>query len=396
MRIGYLVSHPIQYQAPLLRHLVAHGGLDLTALFLSDFSLRTYVDPGFGVAVRWDVPLLEGYKSRFVPRFHGGGEVSLLNPLHGDLRHLLAGRIDVLWLHGYAQLANLRALAAARSLGIPVLLRCESNLASHPRGRFRKLVKEGVLRALFARIDGFLAIGSANADYYRHYGVPDERIHLVPYAVDNAFFRARAALAAPGREAFRAALGLKPGVPVILFASKFQGRKRAGDLWRAYRALATDHGGPNAYLLFIGDGDGRAAIEAEARASGWDTVRFLGFRNQTELPAFYDLCDVFVLPSEFEPWGLVVNEVMNCRRPVIAGDQVGSAPDLVRHGETGWVFRTGDVPALSACLREAVADPARTRAMGEAAYRRVGGWDFAADLAGLRQALAAVLPGGPP
>ncbi len=396
MRIGYLVSHPIQYQAPLLRHLVAHGGLDLTALFLSDFSLRSYVDQGFGVAVRWDVPLLEGYKSRFVPRFLGGGEVSFLNPLHGDLRHQLAGRIDVLWLHGYAQLANLRALAAARDLGIPVLLRCESNLASHPRGRIKKLVKEAVLRALFARIDGFLAIGAANADYYRHYGVPEERIHLVPYAVDNAFFRARAAAAAPGREAFRASLGLKPGVPVILFASKFQGRKRAGDLWRAYRALATDHGAPNAYLLFIGDGGDRAAIAAEARASGWDTVKFLGFRNQTELPAFYDLCDVFVLPSEFEPWGLVVNEVMNCRRPVIAGDQVGSAPDLVRHGETGWVFRTGDVPALSTCLREAIADPARTRAMGEAAYRRVGAWDFAADLAGLRQAIAAVLPDGPP
>src|SRR2546422_11478662 len=81
------------------------------------------------------------------------------------------------------------------------------------------------------------------------------------------------------------------------------------------------------YLLFVGDGPSRGEIEGRAGRLG-SAVRFLGFRNQSELPALYDLCDVFVLPSLFEPWGLVVNEVMNAARPVIVSDRVGAAPDL--------------------------------------------------------------------
>ena len=64
-------------------------------------------------------------------------------------------------------------------------------------------------------------------------------------------------------------------------------------------------------------------------------VRFLGFRNQSEMPAFYDLCDLFVLPSHFEPWGLVINEAMNAGKPVIVSDCVGAAPDLVQTGRNG-------------------------------------------------------------
>jgi hypothetical protein len=66
-RVAYLASHPIQYQAPMLRYLAARPELDLTVLFLSDFSVREYRDPGFGVPVHWDVPLLEGYSYRFLP-----------------------------------------------------------------------------------------------------------------------------------------------------------------------------------------------------------------------------------------------------------------------------------------------------------------------------------------
>ena len=75
-------------------------------------------------------------------------------------------------------------------------------------------------------------------------------------------------------------------------------------------------------------------------------VRFLGFRNQTELPGLYDLADLFVLPSRFEPWGVVINEVMNAAKPVVVSACVGAAPDLVQPNLNGWIYPPGDVTAL--------------------------------------------------
>ena len=61
VRLAYFVSHPIQYQAPLLRRIARESDIDLTAFFCSDLSVRGYHDSGFGVRVQWNIPLLEGY-----------------------------------------------------------------------------------------------------------------------------------------------------------------------------------------------------------------------------------------------------------------------------------------------------------------------------------------------
>ena len=67
VKVAYLVSHPIQYQAPLLRRIAQEPDIDLTVFFGSNFSVQEYVDKGFGVDVKWDVPLLDGYRHEFLP-----------------------------------------------------------------------------------------------------------------------------------------------------------------------------------------------------------------------------------------------------------------------------------------------------------------------------------------
>jgi glycosyltransferase involved in cell wall biosynthesis len=249
-------------------------------------------------------------------------------------------------------------------------------------------LKKAVLPRFFRLIDGFLAIGTLNRAYYGRYRVPARKIFAMPYAVDNEFFREKAREARVFRGALRAELGLDPGRPVILYASKLQRRKRPGDLLEAYVRLSPDGvQEPFPYLIFVGDGEERSRLEQRVRELGWRSVRFLGFKSQNELPRYYDLCDVFVLPSEREPWGLVVNEVMNAGKPVIVSDQVGCGPDLVRHGENGFVIPVGDVDALARRLRELTLDAERAREMGEASLQIIAGWDFEADLEGLLQAL---------
>ncbi len=159
---------------------------------------------------------------------------------------------------------------------------------------------------------------------------------MLPYAVDNVWFQQQCALAAATRPALQAELNLVPGRPVILFASKLQTRKLCSDLVYAYaKYIASLPAERQPYLLIVGDGEERAALERQVADLKLDGVRFCGFRNQSEMPRFLELADVFVLPARHEPWGLIVNEAMNARCAIIVSDDVGAQPDLITDGVEG-------------------------------------------------------------
>jgi glycosyltransferase involved in cell wall biosynthesis len=131
----------------------------------------------------------------------------------------------------------------------------------------------------------------------------------------------------------------------------------------------------HSYLVFAGDGPMRSALEQSARDLGIsERIRMLGFVNQSQLPSVYRGADLFVLPSLYEPFGLVVNEAMLCGCPAAVSDRVGAKYDLVRSGENGYVFPVGDVEGLAAIFRDILADPEKRRRMGEAARQRMETW----------------------
>lgn len=359
----YLVSHPIQYQAPLLRMIAADGRWRLRVVFERMDTVAGYHDPGFGTQVHWDVPLCEGYDN-----------VSLAETgLEAEI-----AAADVVWLHGWASRSMHRALGLARRLGKPVLMRAENWDGAMPDGPgLRGWVKRLYLRRIFSRCSAFLAIGSANRAYYRRFGIDDRHIFTVPYAVDNGFFSTLAEQAELDK--LRDELGIQAGHQVVLYAGKFQARKHPEQVVMAWKSLPS----PRPVLLMVGDGEMRPALQAMAEPG----IIFAGFRNQTQLPGLYRLADAFVLPSEREPWGLAVNEAMACGTAVVVSDQVGAAFDLVDEN-VGSVFPANDVAALSDALQRVLVQSAQR---GEAAYQRIGTWDFRADLDGLGKAVDHVL-----
>jgi glycosyltransferase involved in cell wall biosynthesis len=394
VRLAYLVSHPIQYQAPLLRRVAQEPDIDLTVFFGSDFSVRDYKDAGFGVGVKWDVPLLDGYRHEFLPVLRDNANPGALSPLNYGIFSRLRGSrrapaFDVLWVHGYSSLNTLQGMLAAKSLDIPVLVRAEPWLGDRDRSGPTLAVKQLFFMLLRGLVDGALPIGTLNAEYWRHYMGEDFPLYRMPYAVDNHYFQDRSEEAREGRPALQEELNLDPARPVILFASKLQSRKRCGDLVEAYKDLSPG-GKPRPYLVIVGDGEERAALERQVAESRLEGVRFCGFRNQSELPRFFDLATVFVLPSRHEPWGLIVNEVMNAGRAVIVSNDVGCQPDLIEDGVEGCVFPAGDVAALTDALRKVLATPETAVAMGQRGLAKVRAWDFEEDVRGLRQAIAEV------
>jgi len=398
-RLAYLVSHPIQYQAPLLRRIAQEPDIDLTVFFGSDFSVRGYQDKGFGVDVKWDVPLLDGYRHQFLPVLRDNGTQTVTTPLNYGIFRALRGTaaerpFDVLWVHGYSTVNALHAILAANALGIPVLVRAESRSTNQKQNIIKRSAKRIFFRALKGLIDGVLPIGTLNAAYWRYYLGDDLPQFLMPYAVDNHYFQSRSQEAVAGREALQRELDLDPSRPVILFASKLQTRKRCQDLVDAYLNLCPGEDvAPHPYLVIVGDGEERSNLEERVKQSGTSGVRFCGFRNQSELPRFFDLATVFVLPSLDEQWGLIVNEVMNAGRAVIVSDDVGCQPDLIADGVEGCVFPAGNVAALTEALRRTITSPATASAMGQRGLERIQTWSYEEDIRGLRQAIATTTRG---
>ena len=387
-RLAVLASHPIQYQAPLFRELAANPEIDLTVFFCSDHGLQAYRDEGFGLEVKWDLPLMGGYHSEFLSNLSPTPNLSkfwgLINP--EIMRRLRNGHFDAIIVHGWARFTNWLAMLTAFAYGIPVLVRGESNLLPSLL-TWKASLKRWILTPLFKRVSGFLSIGQYNAEFYQAYQVPKEKVFHVPYAVNNDYFLSQAEALLPRKQELKQALGIPDEMPVILFSGKLIEVKRPLDLLKAFEALTKTH---PAALIYLGDGGLKPQLEAYARKTGLPQVHFVGFQNQSTLSRFFALADIFVLPSSSEPWGLVVNEAMCFGLPVIVSDQVGAAGDLVREGVNGFVYPSGQVSALTAHLKLLVSDNARRQRMGEASRQLIERWSYREDVQGILECLAAL------
>jgi glycosyltransferase involved in cell wall biosynthesis len=383
LRLAVLTLHPIHYQTALWRRLAQEPDLDLEVWYCSDEGLDT-ADPvsGFGQAVEWGLPLLQGFRARFwrnLPLSRNPASFwCRVNP--GVIRALVRGRYDALFVHSYHNFTQLAAILAARRLGTKVLVRSEPTLKLQIHAA-RRSFKGILLPWLFRQVDAFMAIGSLNREYYLGYGVSAAKIFPMPYAVDNAYFFQQRAVWAPQRERLKQEYGLATP-KIILYVGRFQRRKRVLDLIQAFERL----GMTGVSLVLVGTGEEFAACRAYVSDRQLTGVHFLGFRNQAELPRLYAMADVFVLPSSEEPWGLVLNEAMASGLPVVASESVGAAADLINPGYNGWRFPPGDIPALIQALRLALPDGGRDR-LGQASLKMIRGWGFEQDIAAVRQAL---------
>jgi glycosyltransferase involved in cell wall biosynthesis len=381
-KLAIITSHPIQYNAPWFRHVAAQRGIDLKVFYLWDFGVTSTVDRGFQQALTWDIPLLDGYAHEFVPNVskqpgtHSFG--GLQNPeLTARVRAFDPAAVLVL---AYNYASTQRFVWSWRSS--PLLFRGDSHRLV-PRRGVKALAKRAALALLMRRFSAFLYVGQANRRYFVHHGVPESRLFFAPHAVDNARFAGEREATAREAAAWRRELGIAEDQTVILNAGKFEPKKRLPDLLQAF--LRADV--PNTVLLLVGSGPDEAALRA--LAASHPRIRFAPFQNQRRMPRTYAAGDLFVMASQgpSETWGLAVNEAMCLGRPIIVSSDVGCAEDLVRPGENGLVFPTGDVAALARALAHALEDRARLRAWGQRSFEIVSRYSYAQTTEGLQRAL---------
>jgi glycosyltransferase involved in cell wall biosynthesis len=372
-RLLLVCSHVVQYASPIFRKMAEDPRFDIVVAYCSMQGAESGMDPGFGVEVTWDEPQLEGYPWAHPPNraFRPGVDrfFGLFNP--GLWSLIRDGKFEAMYVNGYFYASAWIAILACKWSGVPIIFTTDGhNLRTWTtQSRWTQRFKKFLARRIYSLGRIVLAGSSGTIEYLKALGVQPDRILLSRNVVDNQWWTSRAAQV--NREAVRDSWGIPASAPVALFCAKLQPWKAPQDLLEAFARA----GVPNSFLLFAGDGPLRSAIENRTRELGIaDRVRILGFVNQSQLPSVYCAADFFVLPSLYEPFGLVVNEAMLCGCPAIVSDRVGAKYDLVREGENGCVFPAGNVEALAAICRDLLSDPEKCRRMGNAALERMETW----------------------
>lgn len=289
-------------------------------------------------------------------------------------------------LLGYNDAGRLRIIRWCHRRRIPCLLFGDSNIRSDRSRGWRGSVKRLILPRLIEKCPAILACGSLGREYFRKYGVPDERIFYTPYEPDYEM------IASVTPDEVAAALsrrGLPPGRDFLMYCGRLVAVKRVDLVIDAFAAVAAER--PNWDLLILGDGPLREALQARLPNALRPRAHWIGFSpNQREVSALQRAARAMILASDAEPWGVVINEAVAAGLAVIATDVVGAAAELVRDGVNGRIVACGDLAQTVSAVRD-VTDPARLASYRSHSAQILADWRAGADpVQGLLSALASV------
>jgi len=389
-KLAISASHPIQYQTPLFKKITENSQIDLMVYFNWDFGVgeESFADE-FGKKIKWDIPILEGYKYKFLKNFFLKpsdiffGQINL-----GIIKELVINNYDAVVVFGWNSFTNWLVFLTKFIHRTRIILQSESPLNQELlKSKWKIKIKKIILGWLFKHISAFLYIGEENKKFYQFYDIPEEKLFFAPYAVDNERFTAANKELRSKNYELRKKLGIGKNDIVILFVGKLIEKKRPMDILRAYGSII--HNSKFIiHLLFVGDGVLRSNLEKYVKENNLKNIHFTGFKNQTELPQYYALADIFVLPSGIgETWGLVVNEAMCFSLLVIVSDVVGCGQDLVRQNENGFVFLLGDINKLAERLKELAENKEKREQFGKKSFEIIQKYSYKKDIEGILKAL---------
>ena len=336
------MTHPIQYQIGLLQNLSLNKYINYEVNFYWNFGVDKTFDNQFNTDIKWDFPLLNGYKSFFLKNYSLKKSTNFwgcINP--GAINKVLFKKYDGIIIFGWYQLSNWLVIFTSIVTNTPIFLFSEAPYI-HEKSKkgFIKHIRSLVLKIFFKFIKGFFYIGEENKKFYIKYGVDQDRLFFAPYSVDNDKFNIKYDL--PYEK--------DSSQLIILFVGKLIEKKNPLDLIKAFHLLQRNNNNLTAELWFVGNGDQLELLKNYVSNNNVNNVIFWGFKNQNELSDFYNKADVFVLPSGFgETWGLVINEAMCHGLPIIASDRVGCVSDLVSDSN-GFIYPCSDIEKLYECI----------------------------------------------
>jgi len=298
--------------------------------------------------------------------------------------YLVEHNIRMVLLHGYNDLTRWLLICWAKRAGVPLLLTSDSNVFSEGRlPLLRRVIKRLYLRWVVRSVSGLMPMGSCGRAYWRMYVDHDKPTFLFPYEPD---YKRLEKVDAQEKARFGSKHGFSADRRRLLYCGRLIAVKRVDVLIDAFVEVADQR--PKWDLVLVGGGELRAALAGRVPQRLKSRVKFMGFIPADQTIACYHHCDVLVLPSDYEPWAVVINEAVACGLAVIATEVVGAAAELVRDKVNGRLVRPRDQAGLAGAILDVTA-PGRCEQMQAEAAGVLKDWRCAADpVEGLAEAMA--------
>lgn len=362
LRCAVVTNVPTPYRAPVWEILGASLGIELHVVYCSG----AHIDPTQdGRSQRYQTHFLQGrYQAMDKRFFHADWSVwRVLNQV----------RPDVVITSGFIP-TFLYAFAWAVARGVPHVPMTDGTDESEKGLTWKH---RAVRRLVYALSRSFIGACEGSRRLYEGHRVAPDRIHLAPLCTDNARFAAPVA----------------DKQIDLLFCSRFVEHKNPMMAIDVARGVA-QRLGRRVSLRFVGQG----ALEARMRehAQGlrdWVDVSFAGYLSQQDLPLEYARARVFVFPTAFDPWGVVVNEACAAGLPCVVSPHTGVAGELIRDDVAGFVCELGDSSRWIERCAMLLSNDALWQRMSAAARAAVADYTFERSAQGVRAALQQAVGG---
>ena len=186
-KLAILASHPIQYQTPLFKKITENSQIDLMVYFNWDFGVgeESFADE-FGKKIKWDIPILEGYKYKFLKNFFLKpsdiffGQINL-----GIIKELVINNYDAVVVFGWNSFTNWLVFLTKFIHRTRIILQSESPLNQELlKSKWKIKIKKIILGWLFKHISAFLYIGEENKKFYQFYDIPEEKLFFAPFLLE--------------------------------------------------------------------------------------------------------------------------------------------------------------------------------------------------------------------
>ena len=335
-----LTNIPAPYRIPTFNWLAQHSGGRLRVAFIAPGDPRRNWDQNF-----------EGtdFELTFLSRSPNG--IGLLASAAAAVRAVVllrrsnpAGVI----CGGYDSLAAWASFLWCKAKRRRFVLWVESNARDQ---RVPSRLKNVLKRLMVSRADAIGASGTASAAYMQQLGAKKDRVYLAPFSGDNGFFARESAQVDAAREK------AERGWPerLVMYSGRLVVEKGVFVLLEAFRRISQRL--PNTGLLMVGHGPELENMQEFCRRHDLNRVYFAGPQPYENMPFFYALADLLVLPTFSDPWGFVVNEAFACGVPAIVSRVAGACDDLIVEGETGYGLEPGNTEELASKMLRLLEDP---------------------------------------
>lgn len=277
---------------------------------------------------------------RFPAEWRRGGRI---------IEWLKRERPDVVVLIGFADAARFRAMRHLRVSRVPHYIFGDSNVHGDRATGLARAFKTFFLKRMIRGATGVLCCGQFGDRYFQRYGSSHESTFYVPQEPDYGEIDS---VGADEVEAVKREFGFAGHRRRVVFMGRLAEVKRVDLLIDAFVGIASER--PEWDVVIVGSGPLEQELKSRIPADLGDRFIWTGFVDeQRRVTAIYKACDLLCLPSIYEPWALVINEAAACGLAMVSSDIVGAAVELVRDGQNGRLFKSGDLEDLTRALRDA-------------------------------------------